>query len=277
MAAPRAGGRGYALTFERLLWGTPFVQQVRDLLATLQEAYRYPVDVELTANYLESGELKVNLVQCRPLQVKEGGLVHPAPRGLAEADVLLRSRGPVVGQSTCAPVDRVIHVDADAYAALGTQARYEVARVVGRVARASPPGAVRILLLGPGRWGTGTPSLGVPVAFAEIQRVAALCEVMSLGGHVPDVSLGSHFFNDLVEADMLYLALHPGYPGHHLDRELLRRAENRLADLSPDDAAMGAVVSVVDFPQPGDPRLLWLHADTMAQEVIAYLDAPASS
>jgi pyruvate, water dikinase len=276
-AVRRPPAEGWVLTFEKLLWATPFVNQMRELVTTLRDAYRYPVDVEFTANQLSDGTFRLNLVQCRPLQVKEGGVIVPPPGDLAPEDVLLASRGPVVGQSTSGPMDRVIYVDGDAYAGLATQVRYEVGRVVGRAARLEPGRARRILLVGPGRWGTTTPSLGVPVSFAEIQRVSALCEVMSLGDVIPDVSLGSHFFNDLVEADMLYLAIHPRNAGNVLDAARLRAAPNLLPALLPDDAPLAGVVHVVDFPLPGDGRPLWLNADCVRQAVVAYFTASASA
>jgi pyruvate,water dikinase len=270
-AVQRAPSARWVLTFEKLLWSTSFVADMRGLLTRLREAYHYPIDVEFTANHLSDGELRINLVQCRPLQVKEGGIVVPPPVALPVGSVLLSSRGPVVGQSTRAPVDRIVLVDPEAYVALGTRDRYEVARVVGRATRLRPAGELGILLVGPGRWGTTTPSLGVPVSFAEIQRVSALCEVIGMGNVVPDVSLGSHFFNDLVESDMLYLALHPGYTGHDLDLDRLRAAPNRLPELLPDDARLAPVVRVIDFPAPRDDRVLWLNANSVAQEVVCYL------
>jgi hypothetical protein len=265
---------GFVLTFEKLLWATSFVEEVRGLLATLRDAYRYPVDVEFTANFLAGGDFRLNLVQCRPLQVKEGGVIRPAPPVPEEA-VLLSSRGPVIGQSTSAEVNRVVYVDPDAYATLATQDRYEVARVIGRLNRLESARGLRVLLLGPGRWGSTTVSLGVPVHFAEINRVSAICEILRIGDVVPDVSLGSHFFNDLVEANLLYLALYPTRSGHRLDEARLRAAPNLLPGLLPDDARLAPVVHVVDFPSAGDPRGLWLHADCVRQDVLAYLASPA--
>jgi pyruvate,water dikinase len=150
-----------------------------------------------------------------------------------------------------------------------------VARVVGRVTRL-PAAPRRVLLVGPGRWGTSTASLGVPVSFAEIARASAICEVVKPGMEVvPDVSLGSHFFNDLVEAKMLYLAVWPDRPGYGLGEEFLRAQRNLLPDLLPDDASMGAVVRVVDFPLPGDGRALRLEADCVRQEALCHLEVPA--
>ena len=269
--ATRRPDGGWVLTFDELLWGTPLVERMRALLTTLREAYRYPVDVEFTGNFLPDGELRLNLVQCRPLQVREGGAVVPTPTSLPEERVLLRSRGPIVGPSAQTPIDRVIYVDPDAYVTLATGDRYEVARVVGRVVRLDPEVDRKVMLLGPGRWGTTTVALGVPVSFAEIQRVSVLGEIMRIGDVVPDVSLGSHFFNDLVEESMLYLALYPAHPGHALDETRLRAAPNLLPALLPDDARLAHAVRVVDFSSEND-MLLWLNCDCVRQEAVGYLE-----
>jgi pyruvate, water dikinase len=272
--ATRRRDGGHVLTFEELLWGTPFVEQIKGILAELRAGYRSQVDVEFTGNVGRDGELRLNLVQCRPLQVREGGTSVPPPRDLAPGDLLLESRGPLVGQSTYTAIDRIVYVDPDAYAVLGTQDRHQVARVVGRVTRL--PGKRRTLLLGPGRWGTTTPTLGVPVSFPEIQRVSALCEIMRLGNVIPDVSLGSHFFNDLVEEAILYVAVFPGSGGYALDEPRLRGAPNLLAALCPGDADMAGVVRVVDVGSPGawEPRTLWLNASCESQEVRCYFSGP---
>jgi len=88
---------------------------------------------------------------------------------------------------------------------------------------------------------------------------------------VPDVSLGSHFFNDLVEESMLYVALYPAHPGHLLDEPRLRAAENLLAALLPDDARMAEVIRVVDFSSETG-GLLWLNCDCVRQEAVGYLE-----
>jgi len=88
------------------------------------------------------------------------------------------------------------------------------------------------------------------------------------------VSLGTHFFNDLVEANMLYLAVHPARRGDSLNLAFLTAARNRLADLLPEDAEWAGVVRVIDFPEAGDGRVPYLNADSFRQRVVCYL-APA--
>ncbi|OIP32999.1 MAG: pyruvate, phosphate dikinase [Deltaproteobacteria bacterium CG2_30_66_27] len=282
-ALPRGGGgsprptdEGWVLTFGKLLSETPFVPYMREMLGILRDAYDYPVDTEFTANFMPDGRCLVNLVQCRPLQVKEGGNIVDPPKRIPRNALLLDSRGPVIGQSSLSRLDRVIFVDPAAYSALPQRDRPSVGRLIGRIVHLPGEGEERnTLLFGPGRWGTSTPSLGVPVSFAEIDKVSAICEIIGVGMPVtPDVSLGTHFFNDLVEANMLYLAVQPARRGDSLNLAFLAGARNRLADLLPEDAEWAGVVRVIDFPDPADGRRLYLNADSFRQRVVCYLASP---
>jgi len=183
------------------------------MLATLEKAYGCPVDTEFTTNSLEEEDYKINLVQCRPLQVAGARLGEAAdlPADIDHKNLILEARGAVIGQSRLSTVDRLVYVVPSVYGHLPIPERYAVARLIGRVMHAEEPRRPeRVMLLGPGRWGTTTPSLGVPVSFAEINTISALCEIVAMREDlVPDVSLGTHFFNELVEMDILYLALFP--------------------------------------------------------------------
>ncbi|MHB1040629.1 MAG: PEP/pyruvate-binding domain-containing protein, partial [Desulfobacteria bacterium] len=275
-ASPRPSDEGWVLTFGKLLSETPFVPYLREMLGILRNAYEYPVDTEFTANFLPDGRCLVNLVQCRPLQVKEGGKIVDPPKRIPRGALLLESRGPVIGQSSLSRLDRVIFVDPAAYSALPQRDRPSIGRLIGRIVHLPAEGGPwNTLLLGPGRWGTSTPSLGVPVSFAEIDKVSAICEIIGVGMQVvPDVSLGTHFFNDLVEANMLYLAVHPTRRGDSLNLTFLAAARNRLAELLPEDAEWAEVVRVIDFSDPGDGRVPYLNANSFRQRVVCYLAPP---
>ncbi len=265
----RGGGPHWTLTFEELLAGTRFPEVMRRMLGVLEHAYSYPVDVEFTAEVGRAGELAINVVQCRPLQTRgiQGRRVE-IPADVPESRTLLRSVGNFMGGSIVAPVRRVITVDPHAYARLPVAARHEVGRVIGRLNRSTDRAQCPTALIGPGRWGTSSPELGVPVRFAEIRHVAVLVEVaVAEGGFVPDLSFGSHFFQDLVESEIFYLALYPERADSLLNTALLGTWPNRLAELSPDDAALADVVRVVDLRQ--DEELVLL-ADILSQRVLCH-------
>ncbi len=141
--------------------------------------------------------------------------------------------------------------------------------------RAPGDQAKSTLLIGPGRWGTGSPELGVPVRFAEINNAAVLCEVVVMhGGLIPDVSLGTHFFSDLVETDILYLAIFPQRQDNRLNSALIEALPNRLAELLPPAAQWASCVRVVDIPSDAHPEVLRINANTLQQRVFCYLEAP---
>ncbi|MEI8243353.1 MAG: PEP/pyruvate-binding domain-containing protein [bacterium] len=265
---PHAGGRQetWILTFERLLAETRFVEDMRTAIKTLEVAYGHPVDIEFAANFIHPAEYRINLLQCRPLKVQGVDAVDvPWVEAPAEA-VLLAARGAVVGMGRVAPVDRVVFVVPACYAALAERDRHAVARVIGEINRACGRRGGITLLAGPGRWGTSTPSLGVPVNFSEINHVNVLCELATMHATLtPDVSLGTHFFNELVEMNMLYFALFPGREGNGFDADSLVRAPNRLADYAPENGKWADCIRVVE---PAEP--LRLIADPRTQRVVCY-------
>lgn len=254
---PRTGER--LLTFKPLLESTPLISDLRDILHTLETAYGVPVDVEFAVNFMPDSSCRINLLQCRPFQIRpEGG----GPGGtLTPAQRWIDAHGPVIGAGRQFPVDRVILVQAEAYSTLPEQKRHAVAKLIGKLNRLTPKGT-RLLLIGPGRWGTSQPSLGVPVRFSDINHAAAVCELAVMHDHlIPDVSVGTHFLNELIESHMLYTALRPGQHDNLLDLAPLNACENKLLHLLPEAESFANVLHVA-FPQN-----LWLRADVYSQRV----------
>jgi pyruvate, water dikinase len=214
-------------------------------------------------------------VQCRPLQVTSEGDAVELPKDISREDCILEAHGAVIGRSRAGVVDRLVYVPPAVYGQLPLRDRYSIARLIGRLLHLRGPKAPKnVLLIGPGRWGTTSPSLGVPVHFAEINTVSVLCEIVAMREDlVPDVSLGTHFFNDLVENDMLYLALFPKRESNYWNHAFLDASPNRLAELLPGDAQWSEAVRVIDLPPAGHRGTgARLPADALSQQVICYLD-----
>ena len=277
-ARQRARERGiqnpftWFLTFDRFLRQTTFVNHVSGMLRCLEEAYEYPVDVEFTTNFLEDETYKINLVQCRPFQVHGGKSTIDLPKDLQASQLFLDTAGPVIGHSRHQEINRIIYVVPELYGQLPINDRYAIARAIGRIVHntASEPYPAT-MLLGPGRWGTSSPDLGVPVTFTEINRVCAICEIVAMREDlVPDVSLGTHFFNELVEMDVLYLVLFPEKEGSLLNSELIEAAPNRFAELLPEEAKWADTIRVIDFDPTHDRQTLYVHANAFKQRVVCY-------
>ncbi|MEI8122560.1 MAG: PEP/pyruvate-binding domain-containing protein [bacterium] len=265
----------YYLTFDRLIQETGFVDDMRLLLRQLQEAYNYPVDMEFTANFSSDGSYRINVVQCRPFQVRIAGDATDirSPESLNKDRVLMESAGPIIGQSTSTNIDRLIYIVPSVYGRMSVAERYAVARTIGKLNRltAATPGE-RLMIVGPGRWATSTPALGVPVSFSEINAVSVICEIGVMHeGLVPDVSLGTHFFNDLVEMDMLYLAVLPDRKGHWINPELLGSLPNKLTALLPETQNLAQAIHVIDGKDLLHDSRLRLYADSFGQKAFFYL------
>ena len=113
----------------------------------------------------------------------------------------------------------------------------------------------------------------MPAAFSEINTVSALCEIVAMRDDlIPDVSLGTHYFSDLVETGILYLALYPSRQDNRLNADGLGAARNRLAEVAPDAERWADVVRVVDAPDLAGPGRVLLNANALTQTVVCYVD-----
>jgi hypothetical protein len=265
----------WVLTLDEFLRRTNFCADMREMLGILEEAYGTPVEVEFTVNFLRTGQYRINLLQCRPMEMKGAGVVK-APRlgDISEDALIMRAGGAVVGTSRLIDIDRIIYVVPEEYAQLSERDRHRLADAVGSVVNSDEGRSKRTLLLGPGRWGTSTPSLGVPVSFRDISAVSVLCEIVAMReGLVPDVSLGTHFFNELIEKDILYVALFPKHEGNVLSTDFLLGSSNALAETLPDAEKWSDVIRVIDTSEAARGGKVRLYADTVEQQATCFIEA----
>ncbi|MBK7720750.1 MAG: pyruvate kinase [Austwickia sp.] len=256
------------LDFEGLLTGTDVAAYLRDMLRTIATAYDYPVDVEFTVNLASPGtdagspiDYRVNVVQCRPLQTRALGSAVTMPALQDPGQCFFSTRGDFMGGNVQLPLDYVVVVRSAAYITLDQQTRHAVARQIGVLNRELRGSS--FMLMGPGRWGTSTPSLGVPVKFAEICHASVLCEVTyAEGGFRPELSYGSHFFQDLVESGIFYAAVFDERPDVVINRDWVFTQPNVLTELDPHGAPLADVIHVARFED------LVLYSDVVTQRLI---------
>jgi len=268
----------WVLTFDKLLSDTDFVGNMRDMLRTLQNAYQHPVDIEFTLNFFEKDMFRINLVQCRPLQVAEPGSSPSQPETISPENSVIASRGAVVGQSLGTSIDWLIYVVPSIYSKLTIQERYEIAHAIGELTHQYGIAGKVIMLIGPGRWCTTSPELGVPVTFSDISGVAIVCEIVAMRDTlVPDVSLGTHFFNELVENNMLYLAFFPGREGNYINQPTLESEQlDKRRDFLKEEGQWASAVRLLDARQLRTGFTLQFVADVLEQKAMCYL-APVSN
>ncbi|QTE71628.1 phosphoenolpyruvate synthase [Clostridiales bacterium FE2011] len=208
------------------------MEKMQRMMQLIQKEYGEPVDIEFTINVSESREYMINLLQCRPLQVfKDGGGVA-VPENVPAEDILLETRHASMGLSRQVKLDRIVYVDPVKYYQLPYNEKTAIAALIGRINWKYRDTGMHLMLLVPGRIGTSSPELGVPTAFSDISGFDAVCEIAeSRAGYNPELSYGSHIFQDLVEAQILYTAVFPGERTIHFRPELLQQMPNRIGEI----------------------------------------------
>ncbi|MFH1878367.1 MAG: PEP/pyruvate-binding domain-containing protein [Candidatus Omnitrophota bacterium] len=242
------GDKRWIITFDKFVSAGDFVENMSRILKIIETKYDYPVDIEFTVNFTEGGKFKINLLQCRPFQAGGLGVKIKIPGRIKKADLVFRSKGHFLGGNISKKIDRIIYVDPEKYTGLAIPEKYSIARMIGGINSSIKRGnETAAMLLGPGRWGTTTPSLGVPVSFAEINHIAVLGEIaFTVGNLMPDLSFGTHFFQDLVEAGIFYTALFPDSKDVFLNRRWFSSLPNLTGKILPDFAKYTEVVGVYD-------------------------------
>jgi len=259
----------WILTFDNFLSTTSFIPIMAKMLKTLEDRYTNPVDIEFTVNFNGTGALQVNLLQCRPFQTLGKGASVKLPEKISKEKIIIRTESNFMGGNVSLPISCVIFVDPKEYAELSLSEKYSVARLIGKLNRTIvDQEKMPTLLLGPGRWGTRTPAMGVPVTFSEINHIAAIAEISYQDGNlIPDLSFGTHFFHDLVETKIFYFAVYPEDPTVIFNWEWLRDLPNILGKASPNDIRFNRVIKVADLKN----KDLIILSNVVSQKTICYL------
>jgi len=129
------------------------------------------------------------------------------------------------------------------------------------------------MMMGPGRWGSNNLELGVNVGYADIAGTAILAEVaFEKAGHTPEVSYGTHFFQDLVESNILYLPVYPDEAGADFNHDFFTRSPNMLAALLPELKQYEDIIRVIDVPQAAGGASAKVVADLRTRHAICFLE-----
>lgn len=241
------------ITFDELLRRTPFANTMRSALKLLEEYYHGPVDTEFTLQIDEpmaiQPKVKITLLQCRPQSAIEEEEAH-IPDELPEASIIFSTRR-MVPRGAVMGIRYVLFVPAEGYFSLTSPTeRVRLERAIGELNKLLKEET--FICVGPGRWGTSTPDLGVHITYGDIYNTRALVEISGLGiGSSPEPSFGTHFFQDLMEAQIYPLAVFLDDKDAVFSRDFFYQTPNRLAEWLPAaDAALEKclrLIAVHDF------------------------------
>ncbi len=269
MAAPLflhhfSPGGDECITFENFITQTPFVSVMKKVLKNLEKAYGHPVDVEFAWD-----DGKLYLLQCRPLAVYAKGKSPVIPSNIPQELILfLNTR--CIANAVIQNIDTIVYVDPKAYSDLRTyEEKLAIARAVGKINRGLK--GRRFALFGPGRWGSNDINLGVKVRYSDINKTLMLGEVaFEKEGSTPEVSYGTHFFNDLVEARITPVAFYPDRQDTLFKEDFFLKSPSILESVDPELTAYSSVIHVIDIPSVKEGRYLHVIQNDEKQTGIGY-------
>lgn len=253
-------------TFRGLMDGKSFLQQMDTMLKVLQDGFGWPVDVEFASD----GDF-LYFLQCRPQGKGYFGAPPVFPLALPSNRVLFSSNR-FVTTGSIKDISHIVYVVPETYSTLpDPDAIKEVAGCISMLNRTLENR--KFILIGPGRWGSrGDIKLGVPVAYSDINHTAMLIEIaMKKGDYTPDLSFGTHFFQDLVESCILYLPIYPDETENILKTGLLEKSPNRLKNFAPAFVKYEKVVKVIAVDDLLEGARLSVVMDGEIQKALGYL------
>jgi len=232
----------FVANFEGLVKRTPFLKEVHAMLSVLEKSYGRPVDIEFAHNGKD-----FYLLQCRSQSYNIESEPATIPLNIVNSNTLF-SANKYISNGTVSGITHVVYVDPLAYNELTSyESLLNVGKAIGQLNELLP--MRKFILMGPGRWGSrGDIKLGVSITYSEINNTAMLIEIArKRKDYVPDLSFGTHFFQDLVEADIKYLPLYPDVEDNIFNYEFFKNSENLLTGLLPDYAKLQDVIKVIEI------------------------------
>lgn len=259
------------LTFNSLLRRTEFAQLLGGVLQELDRAYDGPVDTEFTAAVDSGGRVMLNLLQCRPLYLPSLTETVDLDADVSPEQVLFRTTHTIPGVDT-ADIRYILLIDPHGYHRADTDSKRSLRALVARINSHPDIMEGKVLLMGPGRWGSSNMDLGVAVSYADINQASALVELaVSSADTVPELSYGTHFFQDLVEDGIAYLPVYPKDQASAYNHGFFAEAPNVLADFVPNASAYEALVKLIDIHRCASGQRARLLIDVNDLTGICYL------
>ena len=240
---------------EGLVKNQEFIDEMKEIMNTLETAYDYPVDIEYTVNVGEDNSFNVNLLQCRPLQVSINNEAIEMPE---DKNVFFHIKESSMGMSRMNEIDVICYVDPHRYYEYPYAQKSSISHVINDVNAYCKENGKTAILIVPGRIGTSSPELGIPVVFADISYFSAILEESySEVGYMPELSFGSHMFQDLVEAEIYYGALFENEKKLEFNKDMIYDHQNILKEINPNlSEEIYDMIHVIDF---GDDKAEFYH------------------
>jgi CheY-like chemotaxis protein len=195
------------ITFSNVLshGSFPLAEILDNLLQLGQQAMNNPVEIEFAVDTDSSGKAlqQFSLLQIRPIVVNEQS-INFRIENIHEKDVIIYSEK-ALGNGTYSNISDIVYVKPDAFK---PSESLKIAQELEKFNEKFVKDQRSYLLVGPGRWGSSDPWLGIPIKWAHISAARVIVE-SGLEHFRVDPSQGTHFFHNLTTFGVGYLTVNP--------------------------------------------------------------------
>lgn len=182
----------------------PLAPAVDFMLSTGQREMSRPVEIEF-AGMIEHGNPaskgRIYWLQIRPI-VDRKATVDEHLMTLPDSALILRSET-ALGHGSPDNVNTIVYVRPEAFSSMENSL---TAREIEKINRDFTNRGIHYILIGPGRWGSSDPSLGIPVKWPQIANARLIVE-SSVPGYRIEPSQGTHFFQNLTSFGVGYFTV----------------------------------------------------------------------
>ncbi|WP_372793609.1 PEP/pyruvate-binding domain-containing protein [Lutibacter sp.] len=211
------------ITFDNVLkYGTfPLPEILQDLLRIGQREMRNPIEIEFAVKLdVPTGQPKeFSFLQIRPI-VESYEATIEIPENFDVKETIIYSES-ALGNGKYEDIYDFVYVKPEAFNSANTR---EIAAAVEKMNKKFVELDKKYVLVGPGRWGSSDPWLGIPVIWSQISAAKIIVE-SGLNNFRIDPSQGTHFFQNLTSFKVGYLTINPFINDGFFDIDYLNKQE----------------------------------------------------
>ncbi len=208
------------ITFTPILkWSMfPLVDILNDLLEMGKDSLGCEVEIEFAVNIFEDENKspEFSLLQIKPMVM--GGSRELINMDNESSKSILCNSKVTLGDGFIDNVQHIVFVDPKKFRAANTKTiAKEIHQINNAMLNKSP-----YILVGPGRWGSADPWLGIPVNWEHISGASAIVEI-GINDFPVDPSFGSHFFQNVTSMRLGYFTIDNDSKEESFDHNWLKK------------------------------------------------------
>ena len=181
----------------------PLAKALSEIMDICRKELLCEVEIEFAANVAPSGKLSLKLLQVRPISSYSAEQEVNLDELKTSLGTLFLESGKALGNGFVNDVSHIVYIAPDKFNSLSTR---EIAAELAEINNTFKSRNEGYILIGPGRWGSSDPNLGIPVIWSDISEAKMIVEY-SMPGFQVEPSQGTHFFQNITSLGVGYLSI----------------------------------------------------------------------